>query len=198
VEGTLLMEHRAPGRFAERTLVQRMVAGDETALAELYDGYSGFVFGLALRVLGNRTAAEDVTQEVFLSFWERPERFDDARGSLRAFLGTLTHRRSVDHIRREEARKRRETRTTSSNALPVPSVDDSALTTVTSERVREAVAELPPAQREALELAYFKGHTYRQVADLLGIPEGTAKSRLRLALQRIAEALEPEVTEQWA
>ena len=78
------------------------------------------------------------------------------------------------------------------------SVDDAALTTVTSERVREAVAELPPAQRQALELAYFKGHTYRQVADLLGIPEGTAKSRLRLALQRIAEALEPEVTEQWA
>lgn len=192
------MEHRAASPFAERTLVQRMMAGDETALAELYDGHSGFVFGLALRVLGDRTAAEDVTQEVFVSFWERPERFDEARGSLRGFLGTLAHRRAVDHIRREEARKRRETRTTSTEVVPLPSVDDAAMLTVTSERVREAVELLPPAQREALDLAYFKGHTYRQVADLLGIPEGTAKSRLRLALQRVAEAIEPEVSERWA
>lgn len=192
------MEHRPSSPFVDRTLVHRLVAGDETALAELYDGHSGFVFGLALRVLGDRTAAEDVTQEVFVSFWERPERFDEARGSLRAFLGTLTHRRAVDHIRREEARKRRETKTTSVDATPVPSVDDAALSTVTSEQVRAAVNVLPPAQREALELAYFHGHTYRQVADVLGIPEGTAKSRLRLALQRIADALEPEVSDRWA
>jgi RNA polymerase sigma-70 factor (ECF subfamily) len=192
------MEHRPSSPFVERTLVHRLVAGDETALAELYDGHSGFVFGLALRVLGDRTAAEDVTQEVFVSFWERPDRFDEARGSLRAFLGTLTHRRAVDQIRREEARKRRETKTTSVDATPVPSVDDAALSTVTSEQVRAAVNVLPPAQREALELAYFHGHTYRQVADVLGIPEGTAKSRLRLALQRIADTLEPEVADRWA
>jgi RNA polymerase sigma-70 factor (ECF subfamily) len=77
-------------------------------------------------------------------------------------------------------------------------VDETALSTLTSERVREVVASLPAAQREALELAYFRGHTYRQVAELLGIPEGTAKSRLRLALQRIADALNPELSEQWA
>lgn len=191
------MEHRASGPFVERTLVQRMVAGDETALGELYDGHSSFVFGLALRVLGDRGAAEDVTQEVFVSLWEHPERFDDARGSLRAYLGTLAHRRAVDHVRREEARKRRETKTSGADVLPLPGVDDAALTTLTSERVRRAVNTLPPAQRQALELAYFKGHTYRQVADVLGIPEGTAKSRLRLALQRVGEALQPEVNEQW-
>lgn len=191
------MEDRSLGTFAERALVQRLCAGDETALGELYDTHSGFVYGLALRVLGDKQAAEDVAQEVFVSFWEHPERFDHTRGTLRAFLGTLTHRRSVDHIRREEARRRRETKT-SYEPLPVPSVDETALGTLTSERVREVVAALPSTQREALELAYFRGHTYRQVAEVLGIPEGTAKSRLRLALQRIAEALDPEMSERWA
>jgi RNA polymerase sigma-70 factor (ECF subfamily) len=191
------MDEQTLGSFAERVLVDRLVAGDERALGELYDSHSGFVYGLAFRILGDKQAAEDVTQEVFVSFWQMPERFDHTRGSLRAFLSTLTHRRSVDHIRREEARRRRETKTTY-EPLPVPSVDDTALSTVTSRKVREVVAKLPTAQREALELAYFHGHTYRQVADVLGIPEGTAKSRLRLALQRIAEALHPEVSEQWA
>jgi RNA polymerase sigma factor (sigma-70 family) len=191
------MDDREHGTSSDEALVRRLVAGDETALGELYDSHSGFVYGLSLRVLANKQAAEDVTQEVFVTFWEHPDRFDHTRGTLRAFLGTLTHRRSVDHIRREEARKRRETKT-SYEPLPVPAVDDAALSTLTSERVREVVAALPQAQRECLELAYFEGHTYRQVAELLGIPEGTAKSRLRLALQRIAETLHPEVSGQWA
>jgi RNA polymerase sigma-70 factor (ECF subfamily) len=191
------MADREPKAFSEQALVQRLVDGDESALGELYDAHSGFVYGLSLRVLGNKQAAEDVTQEVFVGFWEHPDRFDHTRGTLRAFLGTLTHRRSVDHIRREEARRRRETKT-AYEPLPVPAVDEFALSTLTSERVREVVAELPDAQRQCLELAYFQGHTYRQVAELLGIPEGTAKSRLRLALQRIAETLDPEVSGQWA
>lgn len=191
------MEDRATVSLAERLLVDRLIAGDQAALGELYDQHSGFVYGLALRVIGDKVAAEDVTQEVFVTVWQQPDRFDHTRGTMRAFLGTLTHRRSVDHIRREEARRRRETKT-SYEPLPVPSVDEHVMDTVTSERVREVVAELPEAQRQALELAYFHGHTYRQVAEILGIPEGTAKSRLRLALQRIAEALHPEVSEQWA
>lgn len=199
------MEERAPvgqpGRVAvshaDRSLAERLRAGDQTAIGELYDGHSGFVFGLALRILGEKQAAEDITQEVFVSVWESPDRFEPTRGTIRAFLGTLTHRRSVDYIRREEARRRRETKTSMELTSPA-AVDDTALRTVTSERVREAVAGLPDAQREALELAYFRGHTYRQVAELLGIPEGTAKSRLRLALQRISDALHPEMSEQWA
>ena len=191
------MEERGAVRATELALVARLCAGDETALGELYDQQSGLVYGLALKVLGDKQAAEDVTQEVFVAFWEHPDRFDPARGTLRAFLGTMAHRRAVDHIRREEARRRRETRT-SQEPPSVPSVDETALGTVLAERVREVVASLPVAQREALELAYFRGHTYRQVADLLGIPEGTAKSRLRTALQRVAEALNPEVSQQWA
>jgi RNA polymerase sigma-70 factor (ECF subfamily) len=181
----------------ERLLARRLVVGDESALRELYDQYGPLVYGLALRVLGDRTAAEDVTQDVFVSLWEHPERFDPGRGSLRAFLSTLAHRRSVDLIRREEARRRRETKTA---AEPVAErrADDEALAAVTSTHVRDAVAALPAAQREAVELAYFEGRTYRQVAVDLGIPEGTAKSRLRLGLARVAQLLSPDLSEQWA
>ena len=191
------MAETSAGTFQERSLAKRLIAGDESGLGELYDGYGAFVYGLALRVIADRSAAEDVTQEVFVQLWQQPERFDSSRGTLRAFLGTMTHRRSVDHIRREEARRRRENKVAAEPA-PVTSVDDGILHSATSAAVREAVALLPDAQREALELAYFEGNTYRQVADLLGIPEGTAKSRLRLALANIAEVLYPEVSEQWA
>jgi RNA polymerase sigma-70 factor (ECF subfamily) len=191
------MDERAAGSTAERSLALRLQAGDETALGELYDQYGRFVFGLALRVIGDRQCAEDVTQDVFVSMWEHAERFDPDRGTLRAFLGTLAHRRAVDLIRREEARRKREDRT-SSDASQVAELQDGLEIEYTTARVRDAMASLPAAQRLALELAYFKGHTYRQVATVLGIPEGTAKSRLRLGLQRLAEVLQPEMDQQWA
>jgi len=183
---------------AERLLARRLCAGDESALGEVYDRYSSFVFGLALRVLGDRTAAEDITQDVFVGLWDKPDRFDPTRGTLRAYLGTLTHRRAVDLVRREEARRRRETRTTWRDTTEATTVDDLALAGLDSDALRSAVASLPPPQRQAVELAYFHGHTYRQVADAMGIPEGTAKSRLRLALARIAESIHPDLSEQWA
>ena len=190
------MERRR-GSWAERSLVERLRSGDESALEELYDQLAGFVYGLALRVIGDKQAAEDVTQDVFVAIWEDPGRIDPERGSLRGLLGTMAHRRSVDAIRREEARRRRETKT-SMEPTTAPDLADAAMLTLASQQVRHAVSRLPDAQREALELAYFHGHTYRQVADVLGIPEGTAKSRLRLGLQRIADVLHPELSEQWA
>ena len=189
------MPNRAPATTGDRALAARLVAGDQTALAELYDTHSSLVYGLALRVTGDRTAAEDITQEVFVGFWELPNRFDADRGTLRAFLGTLTHRRSVDYVRREEARKRRETRTQTEPRIGI-GVDESALGHLTADVVRKAVAQLPDSQREALELAYFGGHSYREVATILAIPEGTAKSRLRLGLQRVADTLRPDFSEQ--
>jgi RNA polymerase sigma-70 factor (ECF subfamily) len=175
----------------EHDVRDRVVAGDDTGLREVYDQYASFVYGLAVRVIGDPRAAEDVSQDVFIAFWERPGAFDPDRGSLRTWLGTLTHRRSVDYVRREEARRRRATRE-ASRAVPTPDVEEMATALLTAERVRAALDLLPTEQRRAIQLAYFGGKTYRQVAETLGIPEGTAKSRLRLALRRIADALEAE------
>jgi RNA polymerase sigma-70 factor (ECF subfamily) len=180
-----------PSSGWELEVRDRVVAGDDAALREVYDQYASFVYGLAARVIGDPRAAEDVSQDVFVSFWERPAAFDPARGSLRTWLGTLTHRRAVDHVRREEARRRRAERE-AGRAVAAPDVEEMATALLTAERVRAALDVLPDEQRRAVQLAYFGGKTYRQVAETLGIPEGTAKSRLRLALRRIADALEAE------
>jgi RNA polymerase sigma-70 factor (ECF subfamily) len=181
----------APPSDWEAVVRDRVVAGDDVALREVYDQYASFVYGIAVRVIGDARAAEDVSQEVFLSFWERPGSFDPARGSLRTWLGTLTHRRSVDHVRREEASRRRAARE-AGRAIAAPDVEEMAAALLTAERVRAALDVLPEEQRRAVDLAYFGGRTYRQVAETLRIPEGTAKSRLRLALRRIADVLEAE------
>jgi len=175
----------------ELAVRDRLVARDQSALCDLYDQFGSYVFGLAARVIGDRHAAEDVTQEVFLSLWERPGAFDPARGRLRTFLGTLAHRRAVDVVRREEARRRRAARD-AATTMPIPDVGELAMAIVTAEQVRAEVNRLPDEQRAAIELAYFGGRTYRQVAKELGIPEGTAKSRMRLGLGRIAQALEAQ------
>ena len=194
------MDERRRAAWAERVLVERLASGDETALVDLYDRYAGFVYGLAVRTLVDQQAAEDVTQDVFVSLWEHPERIESGRGTLRGFLGTVTHRRAVDAVRQAEARRRREARVAREGG-DVPDVAEAVLRSDTSGKVHTALEVLPEAQRQALELAYFHGYTYRQVADVLGIPEGTAKSRLRLALARIAENLGSDTTERserWA
>jgi RNA polymerase sigma factor (sigma-70 family) len=175
----------------ERTTRDRLIAGEEGALNEVYDQYSSFVYGLALRVIGEARAAEDVSQDVFVAVWERAGAFDPDRGSLRTWLGTLAHRRAVDHVRREEARRRRAIRD-AARPVSTPDVEEMALALVTAERVRSALETLPDEQRRAIKLAYFGGKTYRQVAEVLGVPEGTAKSRLRLGLRRVADVIETE------
>ena len=189
------MAERHQGPWAERVLLERLAGGDETALADLYDRYAAFVYALAMRTLVDQQAAEDVTQEVFVYLWQHPERIEPGRGTLRGFLGTLTHRRSVDAVRRDEARRRREVRVAREYAS-MPDVAEAVVPSGQSGTVRTALEVLPEAQRRALELAYVDGYTYRQVADVLAIPEGTAKSRLRVALGRIADSLDSEMSEQ--
>src|SRR5207244_8696495 len=104
----------------------RLLAGEEAALNEIYDQFASFVYGLALRVIGDARAAEDVAQDVFVCIWERPDAFDPDRGSLRTWLGTLAHRRAVDHVRREEARRRRAI-TAAARPVSTPDVQDMAL-----------------------------------------------------------------------
>jgi len=186
---------------ADGTLVDRIVAGDDRALGLVYDRYGSLVYGLARRVTSSTAAAEEITQEVFVQFWEHADRFDAAKGSLRAFLGAITHRRSVDWVRSEARRREREARTSQDAATgTVATVVD--ITTElgaqdTAARVRAAVETLPLEQREAVVLAYFGGLTFREVAASLGLPEGTAKSRLRLALGKLSAVLSAQGVTSW-
>lgn len=179
-------------------LQRRLVAGDEHALALAYDQYAAVVFGIARKVIGDPNLAADVTQEVFAQLWERPDRFDPERGTLRTFLAVLARRRAIDVIRRREASTRREEVVGAQSLTSPPNVEEAAAAMVVGEKVRDAVSRLPDDQRVAIELAYFRGLSYREVAVELGIPEGTAKSRLRLALERLAAALRGEGEIQWA
>jgi RNA polymerase sigma-70 factor, ECF subfamily len=158
------------------------------------------VFGLAHPVTGNPVVAEDITQDVFVRLWTNPGSFDPERASLRTYLGMLTHGRAVDVVRSDVRRAEREHVEAGEAILLEPaawsrpdSVEDEDLAV----RVRRAVGRLPPAQREALRLAYFGGHSYRSVAVLLGIPEGTAKSRLRQALAKLGDLLAAEGAVEW-
>jgi RNA polymerase sigma factor (sigma-70 family) len=176
-------------------LHERLVAGDEAALAEAYNEFSTLVHTLAARITSDHDAAQDVTQEVFVHLWERPDAYDPQRGALRTWLCLLARRRALDLSRRRQARARyQSTAATAELATHRGHADvDEALTWETEAKaVREAVRALPDAQREAVLLAYFEGHTYREVARELRIPEGTAKSRLRVALANVADRLADE------
>jgi RNA polymerase sigma-70 factor (ECF subfamily) len=140
-----------------------------------------------MRVLRDHALAEDVVQETFTGLWNAPDRFRADRGSLRAFLTTVAHRRAVDMVRSEVARSRRE-------LLPPEddhqtSVEDEALTRTLSEEVRRALGELPEDERAAIALAYLEGMSYVEVARRLGQPEGTVKSRIRTGMRRLSNSL---------
>jgi RNA polymerase sigma-70 factor (ECF subfamily) len=142
--------------------------------------------------------AEEVTQEVFIHLWEHPARFDPARGSLRTWLGLLAHSRSVDRVRTEARRSERENRLAPREPLTSEQIeiDNDLSRSWLASSVRDALDQLPVEQRDAVVLAYFGGRTYRQVATELAIPEGTAKSRLRLALAKLDDILRPRLLEQ--
>lgn len=170
----------------DATLVARIAEGDRDALEAVFRLYGGAVKSMALRVLRNETLAEDTVQDVFVGFWESPERFDPARGSLRTFLVTIAHRRAVDAVRSEQARFNREEKVPED----VPgSVDDEVWSLVVSDQVRAAVESLADGEREAIELAYFGHLTYADVAKKLGLPEGTVKSRIRSGMRRLSLVL---------
>jgi RNA polymerase sigma-70 factor, ECF subfamily len=165
--------------------------GDQEAFAALYDRVSPQVLGVALRVLRDRALAEEVTQEVLVEVWRKADRFDPDRGTASGWITTLAHRRAVDRVRSEQASRDRDDRVSRRDeARDFDVVADEVQVTLDHWQVRRALAELTDRQREAIELAYFNGHTYRDVAKVLGIPEGTAKSRLRDGLLRLRQALE--------
>jgi RNA polymerase sigma factor (sigma-70 family) len=176
--------------LTDAELHRRLVYGDESAPGEVYAVYGGLVRRVATRVTRSPAAAEDVAQEVFAQLWSRPYAFDARRGTLRTWLSMLAHRRAVDWVR-GEARHRKDARADDAalQAVPdaAPGPDETVVDRERSTLLHTALAELPQPQREVIHLAYFAGRTYRQAAVELGIPEGTAKTRLRAALRSLAE-----------
>ena len=171
----------------DRLISMRLRAGDDAALAAAYDRHAPLVLGIARKVMGGGAGAEDVVQEVFTLLWCNPVRFDPERGSLRTYLGLLTHRVAVDTVRNIERRRSREERAEAG----VPEVVDPGEAAAVAEAVRLAILRLPEEQRQAVELTFWQGMTNREVANRLGVAEGTIKSRLRLAGVKLRDLLGP-------
>lgn len=172
-------------------LLTRAARGDESAFAELYDATSARVHGLVVRVVRDRAQSEEVTQEAYLDIWRHCTRYDASRGSALSWMMTIAHRKAVDRIRSAEASKARDI---TYEATTVEREHDTTLEEVEvrldQQRVRRALATLTETQRGAVELAYLGGHTHTEVAALLGIPLGTAKTRIRDGLIRLRDTLE--------
>jgi RNA polymerase sigma-70 factor (ECF subfamily) len=188
--------NRQLAHLSDEALVLLAARSEESALAELYDRYGRTAYGLALRVLRDQALAEDAVQEAFLAVWRTASRFVPERGKASTWILTLVHRRAVDAVRREQRR-----RADSLDRAPEPSVegvDESAWLRLQRERVQEALSRLPDAQREALELAYYGGLSQSELAERLGQPLGTIKSRMFGGLSRLREMLgEPGTEMSW-
>lgn len=171
-------------------LMGRVSTGDQDAFAAVYDATSRSVYGIVLRVVVDPAQAEEVAQEVYVDVWRTADRYDPTQGSVAAWLNTIAHRKAVDRVRSVERSRQREQRHAEvSVEPPAPDVSEQVVASDEGRRVREALRELPEAQRTVLELAYFEGRTQREIAEFLEIPLGTAKTRVRDAMQRLRRML---------
>jgi RNA polymerase sigma factor (sigma-70 family) len=182
--------------LSDEALVALTARSEHSALAELYDRYGRSAYGLARRILRDDTLAEDAVQDAFLALWRTAARFVPERGKASTWILTLVHRRAVDLVRREE--HRRADSLESAPEVGGGTVEEDALLRLQRERVQKALKQLPDQQREALELAYYGGFTQSELAERLGQPLGTIKSRMFSGLSRLRELLgEPGMEMQW-
>jgi len=171
-------------------LLRRAGRGDQSAFADLYDALSPLVYGVVLKVVRDPSQAEEVAQEVFVELWRLAARFDGTKGSAKTWAATLAHRRAIDRVRSEQASRVRQDR----DANQTIRIESDVVAAEVEQsfdqvRVRRALTQLSELQREAVELAYFGGHTYREVAVLLDVAEGTVKSRIRDGMIRLRDEL---------
>ncbi len=186
---TRLASAAAPGSDLAEFL-RRSGRGDEAAFAELYDATSARAYGMAIRVIRDPSQAEEVTQEAFLEIWRTASRFDASKGSAVSWVLTIVHRKAVDRVRSAQASTRRDTTYhQGSQGVEHDSTAEAAHASMEARRVRQAMDSLTEVQREALELAYFKGYTHSEVATMLDLPVGTAKTRIRDGLIRLRDTM---------
>ena len=185
---------RHHAHLSDEALVALVARGDEDALAELYDRVGRIAYGLALRVLRDERHAEDAVQEAFLQVWRSAATFRAERAKASTWILTLVHRRAVDLVRREE-RRQADPLTDDSAAVAPEETDEAAWLRFERERVQAALKQLPDMQREALELAYYGGFSQSELADRLGVPLGTIKSRMFAGLARLRELLDDSTQE---
>lgn len=175
-------------------LVRRMADGDREAFAAFYDHTSSLVFGLLMKILGDRQEAEDVAQEVYAQMWRTAESFDPDRGSARTWIAMTARSRAIDRVRSTGSYADALGELTSRprgnpTGEPPPTPEESAVLRERRELVRNALAELPPEQREAIRVAFFRGWSHREIAERTEIPLGTVKSRIRSGLMKLEERL---------
>lgn len=175
-------------RGADAALASRLMAREEMALTEALQAYGAIVNGVARRVLADVALAEEVVQDVFIALWRRPGAFDPERGSLKTFLATLARNKAVDRVRREESLRRTKDQLVAEAGSAAASYEFSG-TVENRVEIDDALSRIPAPQREVIALAYFGGRTYREVAAELGIPEGTAKTRMRDGLAKLHATL---------
>jgi RNA polymerase sigma-70 factor (ECF subfamily) len=174
---------------ADAELLRAIVRGDESAFAALYEQYSSILFGLLLRIVRDRPEAEDVLQEVFLQIWQQAANFDASRGRPFTWLVTLARSRAIDRLRSRDSRERTATAAAREVTEEIGDAVADAFRAEQSEIVRGALAEIPEEQRRTLLLAYFEGLTQTEIAERLGQPLGTVKTRMRAGMQKLRELL---------
>jgi RNA polymerase sigma-70 factor (ECF subfamily) len=174
---------------SDAVLVLAIGRWNEDALAEVFRRHSGSVYAVANQVLRDEGAAREITHDAFVHLWHRPESFDPDRGSLRSFLLNFSHSRAIDRLRANRRRQKREEQDAMTNASAEYDLEQEVVRISMADKLRDVVGELPANERQAIELAYFKGYTYRETAALLGEPEGTVKSRIKSALRRMQTTL---------
>jgi RNA polymerase sigma-70 factor (ECF subfamily) len=177
-----------PGRQRLDVLLPRVALGDERAFEAVYDQAAGWVLGIVRRVVRDPAQSEEVMQEVLLEVWRNASRFDPALGSGAAWVMTLAHRRAVDRVRSERSQASRELRGATA-LIDYDDVTEAVQARLDRERVRRCLVSLTELQRECVRLAYYGGYTYREVAELLGVPAGTVKTRMRDGLIRLRDCL---------
>ena len=170
-------------------LLSRAGRGDQAAFADLYESLAPLLHGIVLKVVRDPAQSEEVTQEAFVELWRLAPRYDASRGSVRSWAATLAHRRAIDRLRSEQAARDRTEREAHTRPIQSNDVAEQVVANIDGTRVRKALGRLTEIQRQAVELAYFGGHSYREVALLLDVAEGTIKTRIRDGMIRLRDEL---------